>query len=98
MGTGMRMNPDALESAAGQVSGIASNFGSELASLSALIQSTHDFWEGSSQAAFEAKYEQQYKVAMNQFIEALNEYATNMRRQAENQRNTEAANAQIWSI
>ena len=55
MGNGMRLDPDALESAAGQVSGIASNFGSELATLSALIQSTHDFWEGSSQAAFEER-------------------------------------------
>ncbi len=95
---GTRMNFDALESAAGQVSSIAGNFSSELASLSALVQSTHDFWEGSSQAAFEQKYEQQYKVSMNQFIQALNEYAAAMRRAAALQRESEANVAQMFGI
>lgn len=90
---GTRMDIDALESAAGQVSGIAGNFGSELASLSALVQSTHDFWDDPAQAAFETKHEQ-FKATMNQFIEALNNYSTAMRQYAGNQRDLQNTAAQ----
>ena len=91
------MNSDALDSAAGQVSGIAGNFASELSSLGALVQSTHEFWNDPAQQAFEMKYEQ-FKGTMNQFIEALNEYSSKMHSYAENHRQQEIAGAQSFGI
>lgn len=91
------MNSDALDSAAGQVNGIAGNFTSELASLGALVQSTHEFWNDPAQQAFEAKYEQ-FRGTMNQFIEALTEYSTKMRNYAENYRQNEQLGAQSFGI
>ena len=86
------MNIDALESAAGQVSGISGNFSSELSSLGSLVQSNKEYWNDPAQAAFETKYEQ-FRASMTQFIEALNNYSTAMRQYAAGQRDLQASAA-----
>lgn len=91
------MNADALDSAAGQVSAIASNYTSELASLGALVNSTREFWNDAAQVAFENKYNQ-FKGVMQQFIEDLNTTSSNMHRYAETHRQDELNAARSFGL
>ena len=90
----VNLDMDALLSAAGQVSGIAGNFSSDLSSLGTVVNATKSYWNDPAQVAFEEKYNA-FKTTMDQFITALNNYSTAMKTHAEN---TSAALAQGKSM
>lgn len=92
----VRLDMDALESAAGQVSSIAGNFTTELSSLGALVQSSKEYWDDPAQASFEAKYNE-FRVSMTNFIEALNNYSTAMKTYADQQRSMVDTGAKMFN-
>ena len=93
----VRLDPEALESAAGQVNSIGGNFSAELSALGNLVASTKEFWDDPAQVAFENKYNE-FRVTMEQFIEALNQYSTQMRTHAENTRSTLVSGVRMFEI
>lgn len=92
----VRLDMDALESAAGQVSSISSNFTTELNSLGALVQSSKEYWDDPAQVSFEAKYNE-FRISMTNFIEALNHYSTAMKTYADQQRSMVDTGAKMFN-
>ena len=93
----VKLDPEALESAAAQVSSIGGNFSAELSSLGGLVASSKEYWDDPVQAAFEAKFNE-FKVTMERFIEALNQYSTQMKTHAENTRETTNVGVRMFNI
>lgn len=88
----IRLDMDSLESAAGQVSGIAANFGSEMAQLLSLANATKEYWDDPVQVSFANKV-MEFNSVMNNFIQALNETSAVMQKHASSQRELLAAGA-----
>lgn len=86
----VRLDMDALDSAAGQVSSIASNFATEMAQLVSLASATKEYWDDPVQVSFEAKVTE-FNTSMTNFIEALNNTSSVMAKHASNQREILAA-------
>ncbi len=78
-----------LDSAAGKVKGIASNFDSELKELKALVDGTASEWEGPTKDAFLATYEK-YEKNMREFIASLDVYSNAMSAYAKDMDDTTA--------
>ena len=79
----IRLSKDQLLSEASRVSKLREDYDNIIIQLGSIIRSmgTDDTWQGRSQQAMEAKYDEM-QTSFRQFSEMMEEYCTDMRRVA----------------